>query len=134
MFCYLFSFCSLLFGLLGSFACLLWLCYRFLVCLRVYKEKKKKSIFQMKTLLEVVLLLYCSGKLCYVAVIQFVIRDNDYDAELSGWWVVWQSVTLRYTFFRFFIAWAESEEITLLAFSVYDKKITFEAKREEGWY
>ena len=42
----------------------------------------------MKTLLEVVLLLYCSGKLCYIAVIQFVIRANDYDAELSGWWVV----------------------------------------------
>ena len=60
----------------------------FLVCLRVYKEKKKNSIFQMKTLLEVVLLLYCSGKLCYAVVIQFIIRVNDYDAELSGWWVV----------------------------------------------
>ena len=88
MCCYHFSFCSLLFGLLGNFACLLWLCYRFLVCLMVYKEKKKNSIFQMKTLLEVVLLLYCSGKLCYAVVIQFIIRANDYDAELSGWWVV----------------------------------------------
>lgn len=81
----------------------------------------------MKTLLEVVLLLYCSGKLCYAVVIQFIIRANDYAAELSGWWVVWQSVTLRYVtlFFRFFIAWAESDEITLLAFSVYDKKNNF---------
>jgi hypothetical protein len=42
----------------------------------------------MKTLLEVVLLLYCSGKLYYTVVIQFIIRANDYDAELSGWWVV----------------------------------------------
>lgn len=42
----------------------------------------------MKTLLEVVLLLYCSGGLCYAVVIQLIIRANDYDAELSGWWVV----------------------------------------------
>lgn len=33
-------------------------------------------------------------------------------------------VTLHF-FFRFFIAWAESDEITLLAFSVYDKKNNF---------
>ena len=42
----------------------------------------------MKPLLEVVLLPCYSGKLCYAAVIQFIIRANDYDAELSGWWVV----------------------------------------------
>ena len=39
----------------------------------------------MKTLLEVVLLLYCLGKLCYAIVIQLIIRANDYDAELSEW-------------------------------------------------
>lgn len=42
----------------------------------------------MKTLLEVVLLLYCSRGLCYTVVIQLIIRVGDYDAEMSGWWVV----------------------------------------------
>ena len=55
----------------------------------------------MKTLLEVVLLLYCSGELYYAVVIQLVIIANDYDAELSEWWgrVTERYVTLRYTFF-----------------------------------
>ena len=53
----------------------------------------------MKTLLEVVLLLYCSGKLCYAVVIQFIIRANDYAAELSG---LVGRVTERYVTLHFF--------------------------------
>ena len=55
----------------------------------------------MKPLLEVVLLPCCSWKLCYAAVIQFIIRANDYDAELSECVgrVTERYVTLRYTFF-----------------------------------